>query len=223
MALLPAILLLITTGCVGFHNGAKQDLNPYRTGSVMVRRAPFSWIEIRNENTVRQSLDYSCGAASMATLLRFYFGDDASEVEILIDALASLNSDELMDRTAMGLSMLDLKNYALRRGYQAVGVRLAPEALPQLKGPVIARINRHGIDHFVVIRTVVGDRVYLSDPSWGNVREPIWEFCAEWDGHALILGKPGFGLPEQHPLQPRKEEELPDMTLPARRSFTHPL
>ena len=35
-----------------------------------------SWRERRDHNVIKQRYDYSCGAAALATLLRYYFEDD---------------------------------------------------------------------------------------------------------------------------------------------------
>src|SRR5512134_3064001 len=87
-----------------------------------------SWRELRDRNVVRQQLDYSCGAAALATLIRYYFGDDVSEDGILGDILGSMTAEEVLDREENGLSLLDLRLQAERMGYQAAGVRLTLSA-----------------------------------------------------------------------------------------------
>lgn len=32
-----------------------------------------SWLELRDENLTRQKYDYSCGAASLSTILTYYY------------------------------------------------------------------------------------------------------------------------------------------------------
>jgi hypothetical protein len=39
--------------------------------------------ELRDQYLVTQEYDYSCGAAVLATLMTYYFGDETSEEEIL--------------------------------------------------------------------------------------------------------------------------------------------
>lgn len=39
--------------------------------------------QIKRRNIISQSLDYSCGPASLATLLTYYFGDIVREKEII--------------------------------------------------------------------------------------------------------------------------------------------
>ncbi|RGA89472.1 peptidase C39, partial [Neisseria meningitidis] len=42
-----------------------------------------SWKERRDFNIVKQDLDFSCGAASVATLLNNFYGQTLTEEEVL--------------------------------------------------------------------------------------------------------------------------------------------
>ena len=170
------------------------------TGLTRSEKTLHSWKALRDQNVVIQRYDYSCGAGALATLMRYYFGDEVTEEEILFGILGPMTKEEVMDREEKGLSLLDLKLYAEKRGYQAVGVKLKYASLKQLKGPVLVYLEKDDYKHFAVLKGVVGDRVYLADPSRGNVRMAVFRFAEEWSGIALILGKKGFGLPELYPL-----------------------
>jgi predicted double-glycine peptidase len=178
-----------------------------------------SWRELRDRNVARQQLDYSCGAAALATLLRYYFGDDVTEERILGDILGSMTAQEVLEREANGLSLLDLRQQAERMGYQAVGVQLTLAALPKLTGPVIVHLEGDDYRHFAVFKGVRGDRIYLADPSLGNVRRSVDRFAKEWSGVALVLGKQGFGLPQTHALALDDRHLVPNEVLPARKSI----
>ncbi len=128
--------------------------------------------ELRDQNLIKQRLDYSCGAAALATILRYGFGDEVTEREILVDLFKLLSEDEKGLRRKKGFSLLDLQRVAQKRGYKAQGFRLAPEFLRKLSGPVIVFIEPRGYKHFAVFRGVKDDRIYLADPSRGNVRMP---------------------------------------------------
>jgi len=189
-----------------------------RTGTIRVVAPVRSWRELRDQHVVRQQFDYSCGAAALATLIQYYFGDDVSEAAILVDILGSLTAAEVRDREVNGLSLLDLRQEAERRGYQAVGVRLNLATLPRLTGPVLVHLERDDYRHFAVLKGVRGDRIYLADPSLGNVRRSVDRFANEWSGIALVLGKEGFGLPQQYPLALEDQHLVPNEALAARRS-----
>lgn len=174
---------------------------PLSTGALRFAKPVASWKDIRERNVVMQQYDYSCGAAAMATLMRYYFGDPVTEREILKSIIDGLSEEELKKREKEGFSLLDLKQFAERRGYQAVGVRLELSALPKLRGPVLVYLELPDSKHFAILRGVRQDRVYLADPSRGNLRMPVFRFANQWpSGIALVLGKPGFGTPPDTPL-----------------------
>ena len=177
-----------------------------------------SWRELRDRNVVRQQLDYSCGAAALATLLRYYFGEDISEDRMLAGILGSMTAEEVVDRETNGLSLLDLRQQAERMGYQAAGVRLNLAALSKLAGPVIVHLEGDDYKHFAVLKGIREDRIFLADPSLGNVRRSVDRFAKEWSGIALILGKQGFGLPQDHPLAVADQHLVPNEVLAARRA-----
>ena len=170
------------------------------TGLTRSEKTLHSWKALRDQNVVIQRYDYSCGAGALATLMRYYFDDDVTEEEVLFGILGSMTKEEVLDREEKGFSLLDLKRYAEKRGYQAVGVKLKYAGLKQLRGPVLVYLEKDDYKHFAVLKGVLGDRVYLADPSRGNVRMAVYRFAEEWSGIALILGKKGFGLPQEYPL-----------------------
>src|SRR5713101_4995405 len=128
--------------------------------------------DLRDQNVVKQTYDYSCGAAALATLLTYGLSDKVTELDVLLSVLTLLSKDEEAVRKKKGLSLLDLQNVAQTRGYKAQGFRLTAEYLPKLKGPVIVFIKPRGYEHFAVLKGIRGDRVYLADPSLGNMRMP---------------------------------------------------
>lgn len=158
----------------------------------------YSWQELNERNVVMQQRDYSCGAAALATMARYYFRDNVTEKQVLDLALKGLTPRELEDRRDNGLSMDDLFKAAKRLNYQATVYELELEKLKELQAPIIVRTIKDDYKHFVVLRGVQEDRVWLADPIRGNHRIPVAEFVQQWNGVALFLGKEGFGLPKQH-------------------------
>jgi len=163
--------------------------------------------DLRDRNVVKQRFDFSCGAAALATILRYGFGEAVTERDILTELFDLLTEEERETVRSTGFSLLHLQRVAQARGYQAQGFRLSPDQLPNLGGPVIVFIEPRGYQHFAVLRGVRGDRVYLADPSRGNVRMPAYAFLEGWlqdDGQGIIfVVEPETGLPEQpSPLTP---------------------
>ena len=155
--------------------------------------------DLRDKDLVKQRLDYSCGAAALATILRYGFGDEVTEREILVALFDLLSEDEEGLRRKEGFSLLDLQQVAQARGYKAQGFRLEPQYLAKLGGPVIVFIEPRGYKHFAVLRGVRGDRIYLADPSRGNVRMPAYQFLDTWLGEngkgIIFVVEPKAGLP----------------------------
>lgn len=137
-------------------------------------------VDFRDEDLVRQRLDFSCGAAALATILRFGLGDRVTEQQIVTDLFSGLEGNEAVKRQKEGFSLYDLQQVAQRRGYQAEGFELEPQYLSKLNGPVIVFIETMGYKHFAVLKGVRGDRVYLADPSRGNIRMPAYRFLEAW-------------------------------------------
>lgn len=213
------LLGIALLGCAGPTRDAEDRRVSLRTGWLRTERPMRTWKDLRDRHVVLQGFDYSCGAGALATLLRYYFEDPVSEQEILLGILQPMTSEEVLDREKNGLSLLDLKQYAERRGYRAVGVRLNYTDLKQLRGPVLIHLEREEYRHFAVLKGMRGDRIELADPSRGNVRMSVLRFAREWSGIALVLGRKGFGLPVVHPLSLSDPEPGRMETEAARRSL----
>src|SRR5688572_31642537 len=87
--------------------------------SADTRRPVRSLLEIRQENVVVQQWDTSCGAAALATLLKYQHGLALSEKQIAEGMLR--RTTPLKVKTRGGFSLLDLKRYADGQGLQGVG------------------------------------------------------------------------------------------------------
>lgn len=157
--------------------------------------------DLRDLNVVKQRYDFSCGAAALATLLRFAFGDNVTEGQIMVNLFDLPSESEKAERRRTGFSLLDMQRVAEARGYNAQGFKLEASQLPLLGGPVIVFIEPRGYKHFAVLRGVRGDRAYLADPSRGQIRQPSHVFLDSWlqdDGRGIIfVVEPKSGLPSR--------------------------
>ncbi|WP_047949586.1 C39 family peptidase, partial [Neisseria gonorrhoeae] len=118
-----------------------------------------SWKARRDSGIVKQDLDFSCGAASIATLLNNFYGRHYSEAEIL----------DKMDKTQMRASFDDMQRIMPELGFEAQGYALPFEQLVQLKIPVIVYLKYRKNNHFSVLNGINGETVLLADPSLGHV------------------------------------------------------
>ena len=144
----------------------------------------------RDEGVVKQGYDFSCGAASLATLLTYGLNDVVDENALLRALIKPLSSVQLAALQLKGLSLFDLQQLAQKRGHKAQGFRIHRRQLANLSYPVIVFIKPHGYQHFAVFKGLRGDRVYLADPSLGNVRMPLYRFLDMWaneSGHGVIF------------------------------------
>jgi len=157
--------------------------------------------ELRDVHVVKQQKDYSCGAAALATLMIYYFGDKTSEEEILDLLQSRLSESEKKAKMVRGFSLLDLKYAAETKGYRAAGFRLSTLQLTQLDAPVIVFVEPLGYKHFAVFRGMDGGRVFLADPARGNLRMSLDRFLDEWSGVVFVLGKEGEEAITHYPLQ----------------------
>lgn len=158
-----------------------------------VRQPVRSLIELRQTNVVIQKWDLSCGAAALATLLQYQYGDPVSEREIareLIKREEYLANPEMV-KQRQGFSLLDMKRYLDRRGYKGIGYgKLTLNELIK-RAPILIPIEASGYPHFVIFRGVAGNRVLLADPAWGNRTITKPKFDSAWLEYADV-GKIGF-------------------------------
>ena len=199
-----------------------------------------SLLEMRREGVMIQNWDLSCGAAALAILLRYEFGEPVTEREIargLMRRSEYVAHPELL-QVREGFSLLDLKRYVESYGVQPAASYLprkkklrsnaggpppatsrkasrsakrstsAPariagiykgEGLGQLglndlieRSPIMVPINALGYNHFVVFRGVIGNRVLIADPAWGNRTMTIDKFQRMWLDYGEPMGHVGF-------------------------------
>lgn len=174
---------------------------PLRDPDHRFQRHVWSWQEIKQRHIVMQQRDFSCGAAALATVIRYYWGDPATEEVFLRDLVQMLTVEELAERERNGLTLTDLKDLAVRYGYQAAMGKVSFDELTKSRIPLVVGIVTNDYDHFVVFRGWDGEWVYLADPTRGNIRVPTWQFVEEWQENAILLVvKPGEKPRESSPL-----------------------
>lgn len=129
-----------------------------------------SWKTLRDARIVKQNLDFSCGAASLATLLNSYYGQDVTEEALLI-AMDKGDGRASFDDMARGLSQF---------GFRAQGFAASWDQLTRLKMPVVVYVKQNKDDHFTVLRGINSEVVWLADPSLGNRTYSREQFLAMW-------------------------------------------
>ncbi|HEV8070907.1 MAG TPA: cysteine peptidase family C39 domain-containing protein [Planctomycetaceae bacterium] len=180
---------------------------PVRDPQHIFQRGVWSWRELKDKNVVKQNRDYSCGAASLCTLLKYYWGDNVTEQKVLDTLDKMLTPAERKDRIQNGVSLTDLRKVCVKLGYVASIGTLSFDQLSQSKIPVLVGLKIGKFYHFAVFRGTDGYWVYLADPARGNVRGPIKEFVDVWQKQAiLVVAKKDQDIKEDSPLSLKPEE-----------------
>lgn len=176
-------------------------------GAGLIHVQSHSLRSLRFVHLVRQRTDFSCGAAALATILRYGYHRDVTEQGIL-QGLYQVSDPAVVRKE--GFSLMDIKRYVARIGLQGAGFRVNAAALPRIKVPTIVLLNLGGYEHFVVLRKVVGDTVFLADPALGQRTVSVAEFTSEWNG--IIFAVLGHGYDPRtilrHPRPPLGVSQL---------------
>ncbi|WP_430462462.1 C39 family peptidase [Thalassolituus sp. LLYu03] len=184
-------------------------VNDRQQGDMVYRVAvnePYQYDQVVNveplavqkfRNVVRQAYDYSCGSAALTTLLDFYLGRNFQERQVMEGLLRFGETERIVQRR--GFSLLDMKRLVTALGHPSGGFKAEAKDLLELDHPAIAPIEYAGFKHFVVIRAVYDNRVYLADPSLGNISFTLDRFLEIWDNNVLFIvfpngHKPASGL-----------------------------
>jgi predicted double-glycine peptidase len=181
----------------GHAHSAVKQVPPRADTRMDIDREPNpvrSLLEIRHAGVMIQNWDLSCGAAALGTLLRYEFGESVTEKEIargLISRGEYIEHPELV-QIREGFSLLDLKRYVQTRGYKGLGFgKLDLNDLIE-RAPIMVPINALGYNHFVIFRGIMGDRVLLADPAWGNRTMTLDKFQRMWLNYGEPMGHVGF-------------------------------
>lgn len=177
----------------GLLNAQAMVDTPTLKGAVPIK----TWKALRDDQIVKQDLDYSCGAASLATILNGFYEKGVTEEEILL----AMNKEDGM------ASFADMARVLPNYGFKGVGVALGIDQLRRIKVPAVVYLRYRDDDHFSVLRGVSDTTVHLGDPSWGNRSFSIAQFLAMWEtrGDANFKGKALLVLPEQSTGTPTSE------------------
>lgn len=123
------------------------------------------------QGIIQQKNDYSCGTATVATLIQGLYGKEITEQEVVDIILKDKNETTVKEIKEKGYSLLNLQNGSSLLGYKAMWRKIAPQHLPMIKQPVVILIGlKSEFPHFVVLKGVRDGEAYLADPIRGNVR-----------------------------------------------------
>ncbi len=141
--------------------------------------------ERKFEHVIEQKTDFSCGAASLASLLKFaYDRHEINEQKVLIGMLEHADLGLVKEQ---GFSLLNMKRYLQSQGLRGRGYKVGEAEMSLLKIPAIVLLNDGGYSHFVVFRRHDEGEVYLGDPALGNRIMSMDEFNQKWNGVVFVV------------------------------------
>nr|WP_284047752.1 C39 family peptidase [Halomonas gemina] len=170
--------LVLIGSTVAAHAGQVAIAN--RFGSFQVEAKSLqekSW-----DRVVRQQYDFSCGSASVATLLTFHYQRETTEAEVFESMIRAGDAEQIQRH---GFSMLDMKRYLDAQGLNADGFRISLDDFIRIGVPAITMVDTGGYKHFVVVKGIDDDNILVGDPAAGTQVVPREHFESLWNGTVL--------------------------------------
>src|SRR5690606_6318805 len=124
-----------------------------------------SMTERRFRHLVRQQTDYSCGAASLATILKYAYHLDAAEAMAIEGMLRNADQERAAQRR---VSLRDRKRHGESLGRRGSDYRVDEERRRSLRVTGIVLMDVNGCRHSVVLKQVIDDRVEVRVPIMGD-------------------------------------------------------
>ena len=146
---------------------------------------------ILDKNLVKQTHDFSCGSAALATLLNYYLNENFTESQVIQGLMDYGNKNKIIERRAF--SLLDMKRFVALLGYQGAGYKAEMNDLIELDKPCIIPIEFFGYRHFTVLRGIYDNHVFLADPFRGNTSYTLSAFEDMWYENVIFMIEPDGG------------------------------
>ncbi len=143
-----------------------------------------SFTDMRFSTVYKQQFDFSCGSAALASLLTFHYDDNVNEQNVFLDMFQHGDQKKIKE---LGFSLLDMKNFLERRGYQSNGFKMELDRLHDANSPAITIINADGYLHFIIIKGITDRQVLVGDPATGVNIMPREKFEEMWENRILFM------------------------------------
>jgi predicted double-glycine peptidase len=134
---------------------------------------------------VKQHVDYSCGAASVATILKYGYDIQNADENNVIEGMLQVSDPAVVRQK--GFSLLDVKTYVESLGLDGSGFKISYPMLLNIRVPTIILLNDDGYLHFVVFRKATPLYVWVADPIRGNLRLRADIFAGMWNGIIFVI------------------------------------
>ncbi|CBW29697.1 C39 family peptidase [Haemophilus influenzae] len=135
-------------------------------------REIVSYNEFKNFNIIRQTKNNSCGAAALATMLKYKFHISEINEDTILYKLKNPNEEA---------SFFELARISKEFNINAIGLALTLKELLNINKPVIAYVNNSlNNDHFIIINGIFNKELLISDPAIGNYSLKVSDFEKIW-------------------------------------------
>lgn len=143
---------------------------------------------------LKQSYDYSCGSAALGTILNNYLGENFTEKQIITGLMAYGDKEQIKKLRAF--SFFDMQKFVQALGYKCGGYTadLSDLEKPDL-WPCIVPVEIFDYHHFVVVKGIYKNHVFVSDPWRGNNSYTINQFNKMWYKKVLFILYPNTSPP----------------------------
>lgn len=135
---------------------------------------------------IKQEHDFSCGSASLGTLLNYYLNERLSEKQIIRGLLEFGDKEQVKKLRAF--SLWDMQQFLNAIGYKSGGYKAE---IADIKNkdywPCLVLINVFNYKHFVVLKGVYQDHVFVADPYIGNSSYTMEKFKKIWDRNIMFI------------------------------------
>jgi predicted double-glycine peptidase len=158
--------------CFAISHSASAQATDYRT--------------LRYSSVIGQTSDFTCGPATLATLLTHYYGRPVSEQAFTERSVADMQARG--KAVTEGITLLALRNALQSEDVPSVSYRLTLEQLREVLEvglPIVANVV-YPKGHYYLVLAIDSQHVLLADPSWGVRSQPIGNFLNAWNGVVLV-------------------------------------
>lgn len=151
-------------------NGWTDDINSdYDVDDSKIR------FELNTTGIVMSDDDYSCGAASFATVL------NNLGINMTLD-----EAKNAVNTNTNGTAMVGIINGAIKYNLSAYALNINTN---NLKENYIIHMNIIGVDPWSVVKSVTTESIILADPNLGNYKYDLLEFNQYYTNHSVIITK----------------------------------
>jgi ABC-type bacteriocin/lantibiotic exporter with double-glycine peptidase domain len=139
------------------------------------------------EASLLQHDSTDCGAACLASVIRYYGGDSGIE-----------KMRRLSGTTQSGTTMLGLYQAAIENGLEATGYEASAKDIIAFEGILILHVTlEKGYEHYVVNYGFTDEKFVIWDPASGVTNKTITEIEEIWVSHKCLAVLPGKGFKYQ--------------------------